>query len=54
MHVSLSLSRALSSGAELVMKHGTSGEKLFEWQKCRLMGDILVLDDLMESDDSDR
>lgn len=28
----------------------TSGEVSFQWQKCRLMGEILVLDDLFDVD----
>ena len=41
------------AGAELQITEGPSGEPVFHWSKCRLMGDILVLDDMV-SDDSDR
>jgi hypothetical protein len=51
--LSLSLSLSLSlAGAELHLAHEPSGEVVWSWDKCRLMGDILVLDDMV-SDGSD-
>jgi hypothetical protein len=51
IRISLSLSLSLA-GAELHLAHGPSGEVVWSWDNCRLMGDILVLDDMV-SDGSD-
>ena len=40
------------TGAEFLGTQGPTGEVAYGWQECRLMGDVLVLHDLVD-DDSD-
>ena len=42
----------LWAGAEFLVTQGHTGEVAYGWQECRLMGDVLVLHDLVD-DDSD-